>query len=465
VRRLFGVALGVHAGPAQIRASIGSIARRPRAGPQSTPPSPAREHRVADMSNEHHHADVRRDGDSTEMSVSAAPHRETRETAVAAAIAQIVDPHQTASRVNAEIESSPGGGEAAAEIGGTGAPIDPASVHVADESAELAHGRQQPQTRPQGEPHLAPAARAVGRATKSQPRHGSHHALSESANQLSSLLATEGVATELGGVFYLIHALRAMQLPDAFDPGWRLDATAGPWGTLDLVARAFLGTRHESADPLWDALAALAAWPQRYQRSRANPGSLSPHASQNDPRFGAPAAWREELDDDGNRFAWTSVGPRVWLWSSTGYLVSHGRTSLGSAAAARRALRQCPGVTDTTSLIRKGPDAIPWLPPSALPRGCPSRLGRWAAAVAPAVLRRVVLALEHRGANERGHVRLTARSIRPMLAVPARLYVTSSHVDVVMPLRRIDVNVRRAGLDRDPGWIPALGRVVYFPFA
>jgi hypothetical protein len=50
------------------------------------------------------------------------------------------------------------------------------------------------------------------------------------------------------------------------------------------------------------------------------------------------------------------------------------------------------------------------------------------------------------------------------LAVPGRLYVTSSHVDLVLPLAAADLAVRRAGLDRDPGWLPAFGRVVYFHF-
>jgi hypothetical protein len=50
------------------------------------------------------------------------------------------------------------------------------------------------------------------------------------------------------------------------------------------------------------------------------------------------------------------------------------------------------------------------------------------------------------------------------LVVPGRLYVTSSHVDLVISLDHADLSVRASGLDRDPGWLPAYGRVVYFHF-
>jgi hypothetical protein len=33
-----------------------------------------------------------------------------------------------------------------------------------------------------------------------------------------------------------------------------------------------------------------------------------------------------------------------------------------------------------------------------------------------------------------------------------------------LPMERVDLDVRRAGLDRDPGWVPWLGRCVRFEF-
>jgi hypothetical protein len=51
-----------------------------------------------------------------------------------------------------------------------------------------------------------------------------------------------------------------------------------------------------------------------------------------------------------------------------------------------------------------------------------------------------------------------------LLLCPGRIYVTSSHVDLVAELDAISLPARRAGLDRDPGWVPRFGRVVRFHF-
>jgi hypothetical protein len=45
-----------------------------------------------------------------------------------------------------------------------------------------------------------------------------------------------------------------------------------------------------------------------------------------------------------------------------------------------------------------------------------------------------------------------------------RMTWTSTHVDLHMRMDQVDINVRLAGLDANPGWVPALGRVVTFYF-
>jgi hypothetical protein len=47
-----------------------------------------------------------------------------------------------------------------------------------------------------------------------------------------------------------------------------------------------------------------------------------------------------------------------------------------------------------------------------------------------------------------------------ILTQPARLHVTRTHIDVLFALDQIDLELRLIGLDRDPGWLPAFGRVV-----
>jgi hypothetical protein len=50
------------------------------------------------------------------------------------------------------------------------------------------------------------------------------------------------------------------------------------------------------------------------------------------------------------------------------------------------------------------------------------------------------------------------------LAQPGRLRATETHLDLGLQVTDIDIAVRLAGLDFDPGWVPWLGRVVAFHY-
>lgn len=47
---------------------------------------------------------------------------------------------------------------------------------------------------------------------------------------------------------------------------------------------------------------------------------------------------------------------------------------------------------------------------------------------------------------------------------PGRVETSVGHVDVCLPMSAVSLDVRRAGLDVDPGWVPWLGRVVRFHY-
>jgi hypothetical protein len=51
-----------------------------------------------------------------------------------------------------------------------------------------------------------------------------------------------------------------------------------------------------------------------------------------------------------------------------------------------------------------------------------------------------------------------------LLRHPAHVRHDRTHVDVAFPLSAASVVVRRSGLDRDPGWVPAFGWVVGYAF-
>jgi hypothetical protein len=81
-------------------------------------------------------------------------------------------------------------------------------------------------------------------------------------------------------------------------------------------------------------------------------------------------------------------------------------------------------------------------------------IDRWVATIAPQVRGRLLRAL--------GVAREELAAV--LLVRAARVRVTASHLDVAMALAEHPVEVRRAGLDRDVGWVPAAGRYVAFQF-
>ena len=69
-------------------------------------------------------------------------------------------------------------------------------------------------------------------------------------------LWTDGTATRLGGVFFLLPVMRAFGWPASAEDPWRLASTTGTWGALEALARGLLGDRLGD-DPLWRLLAHL----------------------------------------------------------------------------------------------------------------------------------------------------------------------------------------------------------------
>lgn len=51
-----------------------------------------------------------------------------------------------------------------------------------------------------------------------------------------------------------------------------------------------------------------------------------------------------------------------------------------------------------------------------------------------------------------------------LLMLPAHIRYSPSHVDMHVPVASVQLNIRLAGLDINPGWLPWLGRVVQFHF-
>jgi hypothetical protein len=83
---------------------------------------------------------------------------------------------------------------------------------------------------------------------------------------------------------------------------------------------------------------------------------------------------------------------------------------------------------------------------------------------ATALLTQITGSLAHLFASRVG-CRETAGDLLAYFRIPATIGMDAETLDVMMPIDRIDLDVRRAGLDADPGWIPWLRRRVRFEFA
>ena len=55
-------------------------------------------------------------------------------------------------------------------------------------------------------------------------------------------------------------------------------------------------------------------------------------------------------------------------------------------------------------------------------------------------------------------------SPRRLVHRPALVHATPTHIDLCFDARWVELELRRAGLDLDPGWVPWLGRVVSFHY-
>jgi hypothetical protein len=111
---------------------------------------------------------------------------------------------------------------------------------------------------------------------------------------------------------------------------------------------------------------------------------------------------------------------RAWPWHWFALLLRHGRIAEDDPMFAALALE---------------PESQP-----------PRELGRWL---------RSTNRLALRAANV---------NLRALVGRPALVSVSATHVDVFFRSNEADVQIRRTGLDLDPGWVPWLGRVITYHF-
>ena len=248
--------------------------------------------------------------------------------------------------------------------------------------------------------------------------------------------AATDIQTQFGGIFYLLNAALALGLYGDFTTPKTPGIALSPWDYLALVGRAWFGAEFVR-DPVWALLAALAG-----PRAKQAPGRdfVAPAAWQIDPSWLAPWGRVDTLHVRATR-------SRLSVRHGAGFLLFDvARDSTLRPLAQARAL--CAATAELRGArLSRSCSAGP-----ALPRTGTARWLRWLLGYLEA---RLALALG-----------VDAVDVVPCLVCrhAARVTASASDVDVELTLDGLPLAIRIAGLDRDPGWIPAAGRRLRFRF-
>jgi hypothetical protein len=239
------------------------------------------------------------------------------------------------------------------------------------------------------------------------------------------------VSSELGGLFFLINLGLYLELYGDFSTPLTRGIPLPIWDFVAIVGAALLG-EHDGGpvDPVWALLAQLAG-----RQPSAAPGENfdAPDALR------SPALWLRPFPGPAT-CTFTRAGGRLRIEHPSGFTLLdvpaeadlHAQAAREAAPYGVRLERQTPAADDAES---------------ALSRWC-----RWLTRYARV---RLVRALAW-SADEVG---------RSLCRIPACIHVSATHVDIVMELADLPLEVRLAGLDRDPGWLPGAGRTLAFHFA
>jgi hypothetical protein len=233
--------------------------------------------------------------------------------------------------------------------------------------------------------------------------------------------------TEYGGLFYLLNVALALNLYGDFTRPLHPGLALPIWDFLTLFGREWLGEAL-IADPFWRLLGRLAG-----RETHIPPGA----------DFEPPRSWRLPLDwldafPERDGWRWNAANGRLVVYHPAGFYVVDVPRRGETAKQLSRVLQ---------------PYAVDAVRDRALkPPRTTDPLARWVGWMAAYLNVRLARALG------------TADIGGALLRYSARLYVSSTELDIVFDLADMSLAARLAGLDRDPGWIPAAGRIIRFHF-
>ncbi|MBL8165365.1 MAG: hypothetical protein JNJ61_25505 [Anaerolineae bacterium] len=314
------------------------------------------------------------------------------------------------------------------------------TTHVTPPASATAMPTTASSFEPPAEQHSTPTAPSAPTAV---PQHTAPKPIPEAAQNIAEplawvdnpVLAPDGIATQYGGVLYLINLFTWLGLPGEWEND--LGAHLSGWALLEALARALLGSVDE-ADALWGILAQLD------HRETGTPiGAAFPLFE----HFRLPPRVLGRLSS--GRWLVHATNERLYLLDEAGaFLITdvalNGQDSVSVIQAEVDAY-----ATQGIAVEWRFATFAPFVPVDDA-RLSPA-LAEWLAHLLPFV--RALLARQMPGLPP-----------AEMLQRPGRMTLSRTHIDLYQPLDQIDMRVRAAGLDRDPAWVPDLAYIILFHF-
>ena len=245
------------------------------------------------------------------------------------------------------------------------------------------------------------------------------------------------IQTGFGGLFYLINLGLALNLYGDFTTPLRPGIALPLWDFLALLGERLCGVRVRG-DAVWGLLAGLAGRPEDESPGR----DFAPVDT-----WRMPVEWLAPFREP-CVLSWSDEGGRLHVRHAEGFLVLD--VPLVTSDSERQLAEELLAYGGLAGLsLRRAPSVIDDDEAEA------GALERWLGRLLPYVNARLRRAL---GVHE------SDKAARLACEHEARVSVAETRLDVTFALERLPVEVRLAGLDRDPGWVPAAGRHVAFHY-
>ncbi len=258
----------------------------------------------------------------------------------------------------------------------------------------------------------------------------------QASSEPGVMVLTDQVKSEFGGLWYLINLGLFLNLYGDFTtpltPGLELPI----WDFVALIGRELIGERL-LADPIWALLARLAG------RQEDDPPGFN---------FDAPGRWHippDWLSAFASRATcqWSFDGDRLRVQHPAGFCVMDMPIGETTHLDHEFVSGELEPYGDMLGELKESGITLP-------DSSSRTRLDRWLGWLMPYVRARLTRALgvsddelPHRLCEQR-----------------ARIAVAPTHLDVYFVLADLPIETRLAGLDRDPGWVPAAGRFIRYHY-